>query len=448
MTKNVTLFAGAHLALLAAAALTPPRAIQAFGPPRAKADPADPAAVMAELQTWSPRCVPSWRPRSPARPTPWSTKRSSASTTVGELQSAIDQMTLEAKARELNAGRTGAKREISADQKAHTKAFENWLRYGESAVAELKQAAVKATMTTGSDPDGGYLVPFEVDPTIDRVQPVQGGLGSIATRRTIKGDRYKKLTSQGGATAGWVGETETRTATSTPTLSEIEIVPGELYVNAPASQQILDDGDVEAWLREEVMITFDEYENAAFVTGSGIKQPRGLMDYSTVANASYAWGSIGYIASGAAADFATTNPWQALVDMQTALKQSYRPNARWLMNRATVGKVRKFVDANGLPLWQPSTQVGQPQTLLGYPVTEDDNVADVGANAYAVAFGDFAKAYTIAEKAGLVVNLRDPYTSKPNVLFYMVKRVGGGVTNFEAVKVLKIVIHVGSVPAS
>jgi HK97 family phage major capsid protein len=124
--------------------------------------------------------------------------------------------------------------------------------------------------------------------------------------------------------------------------------------------------------------------------------------------------------------------------MISALKQKYRPNARWLGNRGTVGKVRKFVDANGLPLWQPSLQLGQPATLLGYPVTEDDNFADVGANAYPLAFGDFKKAYTVAEKAGLVVNLRDPYTNKPYVMFYMVQRVGGGITNFEAFKVLKV----------
>jgi HK97 family phage major capsid protein len=431
MTKHV--LAGALLASASAFAL--PRAISGTG---VRADGSDPKAVLEQLQ----RAFTEFHAELPAtikaQVDPLvSEKVDRINASVGELQAAIDKMNLELKARELNAGRQN-KPEISADQRSHTKAFENWLRFGESAQSDLHAAAVKASMTVGSDPDGGYLVPFEVDPTIDRIQPVQGGLYSLANVRQIKGDRYKKLISQGGATAGWVGEGETRSSTATPRLSEIEIVLGELYVNAPASQQVLDDGDVESWLRDEVLISFDEYKNAAFATGSGIKQPRGLMSYTIVANTAYAWGSVGYIATGGAADFAASNPWQALVDMQTALKQMYRPNASWIGNRTTVGKVRKFVDANGLPLWQPSVQLGQPSTLLAHPVTEDDNFADVGANTYPLAFGDFKKAYTVAEKPGLVVNLRDPYTNKPYVLFYMVQRVGGGVTNFEAYKVLKV----------
>jgi len=417
-----------------AAALAFPRAIS-HG--RVRADINDPAKILADLQaSWA-----TFQAELPKKITdqvdPLVTAKVEAiNATVGELQAAIDKMNLEAAAAKLNSGRR--ERQITPEQKAHADLFLRFFRDGNVTKEELKAAAIKAAMTVGSDPDGGYLVPFEMDPTIDRVAAVQGGLRSVANVRVIKGDRYKKLTSQGGATAGWVGETETRDATSTPTLSEIEIVPGELYVNAPASQQALDDGDVESWLRDEVMTTFDEYENAAFATGNGIKRPRGLMSYTPAANASYAWGNPGYLFTGGAADFAATNPWQALVDMQTALKPKYRPNARWIMNRATVGKVRKFVDANGLPLWQPSTQLGQASSLLGYPVVEDDNFADVGSNTYPAAFGDFRAAYTIAEKAGLVVNLRDPYTSKPNVLFYMVKRVGGGVTNFEAYKVLKV----------
>lgn len=418
-----------------AAALAFPRALQHSAGVRADVnDPgkilADLAKTFADFQAELPNTIK-------AQVDPLVTAKVDAmNASIGELQAAIDKMNLEAAARALNGN--GDKRAITAEQHAHTEAFQNWMRYGESAKAALDAAAVKASMSVGSDPDGGYLVPFELDPVIDRVQAVQGGLASICNDRIIKGDRYKKLVSQGGATAGWVGEQETRTATSTPTLSEIEIVPGELYVNAPATQQILDDGDVESWLRDEVMITFDEYEGAALVTGNGIKRPRGLMDYTIVANSAYAWGSVGYIASGGAADFAATVPDNALQDMISALKQSYRPNARWIGNRGTIGKVRKFKDTTGQPLWQPSLQMGQPATLLGYPVTEDDNFADVGANAYPLAFGDFKKAYTTARKAGLAVNLRDPYTNKPYVMFYMVKRVGGGVTNFEAFKVLKV----------
>lgn len=433
MSKHI-----AAAALLAASsALTPPRAIQSFRP---RADVNDPATILADLHKAHADLLAELPKTIKDQLDPLvNAKVDAINAEVGKLQAAIDELNLRAQAATLNADR-GDKRQITAEQRAHTEAFHVWLRGGDPDGAALKAAQVKAALQRQSDPDGGYLVPVEIDPDIDRVASVVGGLYSIANvKPNIKGNSYKKLVSQGGVTYGWVGETEARPATGTPTLSEIEIELGEIYVNAPASQSILDDAEeIEAWLDDEVMIGFEEGRNAALVTGSGIKKPRGLMSYDIVANASYEWGKLGYIATGGAADFAASNPWQALEDMKTALKQKYRPNARWIGNRSTAGRIRKFVDANGLPLWQPSVQLGQPATLLGHPITEDDNFADIGANAYPLAFGDFKKAYTVAEKAGLAVNLRDPYTNKPYVMFYMVKRVGGGVTNFEAVKVLKV----------
>lgn len=182
---------------------------------------------------------------------------------------------------------------------------------------------------------------------------------------------------------------------------------------------------------------FAEAEGAAFVSGTGILQPRGLLSYDTVANASYAWGSVGYVASGAAADFTTSNPADKLIDMVHALRAGYRQGASWLMNDLTAAKIRKFKAGDGNFLWQPSLQVGQPSTLLGYAAYTDDNMPDVGANAFSVAFADFRRAYLIVDRVGIRV-LRDPFTNKPNVHFYTTKRVGGGIQNFEAIKLLKI----------
>lgn len=430
MTKH----ANTRLLLLGAVALTLPRAIAGYG---VRAD-ANATEILNGLKTSFEALQASLDEKIKAKADVLiDEKIDRVNTTVGEMQGAIDALNLRLAADALNAGRDG-KKQLTAEQRAHTKAFGDFASYGDAALGALKADGIQAAHTAGSGPDGGYLVPVEIDPTVDRVAAVQGGLYSIANVRPTKGSTYKKLVSQGGATTGWVGETETRPATSTATLSEIEIELGQVYVNAPASQQILDDGDIEGWLRDEVMISFDEAKGVAVVTGNGIKRPRGLMSYTMVTNASYAWGSVGYIPSGGAADFAATVPDNALLDMISALKQPYRPNARWIGNRGTIGKVRKFKDTTGNPLWQPSLQLGQPATLLGYPVTEDDNFADVGANTYPLAFGDFKKAYTVAEKAGLQVNIRDPYTNKPYVMFYMVQRVGGGITNFEAFKALKI----------
>jgi HK97 family phage major capsid protein len=427
-------------ALAGASALTLPRAIAAHG---VRADASSPQAVLDELN----RAFAEFRTQNDqriaaleaGRTDPVATERVETLTrTVGELQSSLDQLTLRIEAARLSGGMSGDPRLLTPESRAYSAAFNTFFRRGEGE-SGLNALAVQAAMTTGTDADGGYLVPFEMEQTIDRVLMTVSAVRDLATVMTISGGSYKKQLSLGGAGSGWVGETETRSETGTPSLVELEFTPGEIYAEPRASQQLLDDArvDLAQWLADEVSITFAEQEGAAFVTGTGVKKPRGIMDYDKIANASYAWGSLGFIVSGAAADFASSNPWQALVDVQQALKVGYRPNARWLMNRATVGKVRKFVDANGLPLWQPSAQVGQPSSLLGYPVSEDDNVADVGANAYPVAFGDFRRGYLIVDRIGVRV-LRDPYTAKPYVKFYTTKRVGGGVQNFEAIKLLKI----------
>lgn len=407
-----------------------------------RGDPNDPAAVLRELQG----AFAEFRTQNDlriaaleaGRPDPLATERvETLSVKIGELQSAFDQLSTRLAASALNGGDPAA-RANTAESRAYAQAFNGFFRRGENE-SGLQALAVQAAMTTQSDPDGGYLVPYEMESTIDRVLAAVSAVRSLAQVITISGGSYKKQVSLGGATSGWVGETEARNETNTPTLSELEFTPGEIYAEPRASQQLLDDArvDLAAWLADEVSITFAEQEGQAFVTGNGVKKPRGILDYNKVANGSYAWGSLGFVVSGGASSFAASNPWQQFMDLVQALKTGYRPNARWLMNRATVGSVRKFVDGQGRPLWEPSAQVGQPASLLGYPVSEDDYMSDVGANAFPVAFGDFRRGYLIVDRIGVRV-LRDPYTAKPYVKFYTTKRVGGGVQNFEAIKLMRI----------
>jgi HK97 family phage major capsid protein len=201
---------------------------------------------------------------------------------------------------------------------------------------------------------------------------------------------------------------------------------------------MLDDAsmNVESWLADEVAVEFSEQEGDALINGNGVAKPRGILSYDMVANASYAWGKTGFIKTGAAADFATTAPADNLIDLIHSLKRGYRQNGSFVLNDLTVAKIRKFKDVDGQYLWQPSLQLGQPSTLLGYPAETDDNMPDVGAGTFPVAFGDFKRAYLVIDRIGIRV-LRDPFTSKPNVLFYTTKRVGGGIQNFEAIKFLK-----------
>jgi HK97 family phage major capsid protein len=355
---------------------------------------------------------------------------------ITKLQKALDETNALIAAVRVGAG--SGKDELTADQKAHKAAFAAYFRKGVE--AGLRDLEVKLAAKTDADPDGGYLVDSTTEQTIDRVLMNVSAIRGIANVITISTQSYKKLVSQGGATAGWVGERQARSETNTPTLAEIVINAMEMYANPAATQTALDDAriDIGQWFGDEVSTTFAEKEGLAFYSGDGVLQPRGISTYAMVANASYAWNKIGFVTSGVASALSdsTHNGIDAILDLIYALKQGYRTNARFLMNRATQGVVRKLKDANNQYYWQPPVQAGQPSQLCGYPVSDDDNVADVGSNAFPIWFGDFRRGYTIVDRAGIRV-LRDPYTNKPYVHFYTTKRVGGAVTNFEAIKALK-----------
>ena len=314
-------------------------------------------------------------------------------------------------------------------------AFDRYVRKGDA--QGLDTLELKA-LSAGSNPDGGYTVPLEIESTIDRVLTKASPIRAIATVRAIGGNVYRKPITTSGAVTGWVGETDAISQTATPTLAAIDFPAMELYAMPAATQILLDDSqvDIEQWLADEVQLVFAEQEGIAFVTGDGTNKPKGFLSYTTVADASWAWGSIGYVASGAAGAFASTNPADALLDLAYAPKQAYRANANWVMNRKTESAVRKFKDTTGNYIWQPGASAGQPATLFGYPVTESEAMPDIAANTYSIAFGDFARGYLVVDRVGIRV-LRDPYSAKPYVLFYTTKRVGGGVQNYEAIKLLK-----------
>lgn len=358
---------------------------------------------------------------------------------ITSLQASLDEVNTT-----LAALRTGASGDIADPAIAeHTKAFNAWFRKGDRAVENLGDLEVKAALSTDSNPDGGYLVPEEMSNTIDRVVGTVSAMRSLATVLPIGTDTYKKLVGQGGTGSGWVGEREARPETDTPTLREMTFNAMELYANPATTQRALDDArmDIAAWLANEVAIEFAEQEGAAFITGNGTDRPRGVLGHDKVANASYTWGKLGFVVSGNASGFAATtttvSPADAMIDTYYALKQQYRNGATWLMSDATMGTVRKFKDADGNFIWAPPAGTADVPTILGKPVSTDDNMDAVAANAFPVAFGNFKRGYLIVDRFGTRV-LRDPFTNKPYVHFYTTKRVGGGVQNFEAIKLLKI----------
>jgi HK97 family phage major capsid protein len=327
---------------------------------------------------------------------------------------------------------------VSPEAKAHSDAFGAYFRKGMEPQSGMRELEVKAGLTTQSDPDGGYLVPTQMEDTIDRVLGTVSAIRGISRVINVSTSEYKKLVNMAGSGSGWVGEEESRPQTATPTLREIAISVMELYANPASTQTALDDAriDVAQWLADELSITFAEKEGAAFVSGDGVKKPRGILQYPTVDNGSYSWGNLGFVVSGAAAAFASTAPADALISLYYALRPGYRNGASFLTSDAVLGTIRKFKDGQGNYLFTPPQNEAAPATLLGKPIVTDDNMPALGANAFPVAFGNFQRAYLIVDRQGIRV-LRDPYTNKPNVMFYTTKRVGGGVVNFEALKLLK-----------
>lgn len=353
----------------------------------------------------------------------------------------IDRALSEQKSLIERAALNGRRPALGADpvQSEHKSAWNSYLRRGD--IAALTQFESKALSVVG-DPtpggqDGGYVAPPELDRMIETRLRQVSPMRAIATVRTTGANVFKKPISLTAAGTGWVAETGARTQTSTPTLALMEFPTAELYANLAATQTLLDDSfvNLEEWIAAEVEEAFAGQERAAFVNGDGDNQPRGFLDYDLVAEASHVWGKIGYVATGVEGDFAASDPVDDLIDLIYTPKPQFRQNARFAMNRKTVAAVRKLKDADDRYIWEPNEAGGS--TLLGYPISEIEDMPDyTTTDAPAIAFGDFARGYLIVDRAGVRV-LRDPYSAKPYVLFYVTKRVGGGVQNFDAIKALK-----------
>lgn len=326
-------------------------------------------------------------------------------------------------------------RAMPASELAHKAAFDGYVRRGDaSRIARIEEKALSA----GSAPDGGYLVPAETEAAVNRALKAISPMRAISGLRQVSGSVYNRPFATTGVGTGWVAETASRTQTTTPTLANLQFPTMELYAMPAASQSLLDDTivNIDEWLAEEVRIAFAEQEGTAFVTGDGTNKPKGFLAYDTVANASWAWGKLGFVATGAAGAFPAVAPGDKLLDLIYATKAPYRANGTFVMSRSTVAAVRKLKDGDGNYLWQPANAPGEWPSLMGYPVAESEDMPAIDSNSLSIAFGDFSRGYLIVDRAGIRV-LRDPYSAKPYVLFYTTKRVGGGVQDFDAIKLLK-----------
>ena len=357
-----------------------------------------------------------------------------------EIRDQIDKLKLKM----ARPGGSGEGKDGTPDELEHRDAFLNYLRSpddqrAQAALLDAEKKAVTTTVTTA----GGFAVPTVISRRIERELAEISPLRRMVDVQSVGSKDFKILVDTRGAAYGWVGETDTRTETATAGLQEVAPTFGMLYGYPKASEESLDDifFNVENWIVDSMLESFAEGEENAIVNGDGVKKPTGFLAGTPTAQADgvRAFGTLEYFPTGVAADFAANDKGDEFLDLLYKLKKGYRRNANWLMNKATAGKIMKFKDGQGNYLWQPSATAGQPDKFLGYSVAESEEMPDVAADAFPVAFGDFKAGYVLADLVGFRLT-RDEITTPGYVKFYGRKRMGGIVKKSEAIKLLKVAL--------
>ncbi len=326
---------------------------------------------------------------------------------------------------------------VAENEQLHLKALDRYLRKGDESELRALGFEEKA-LSKAVNSDGGFLIDPETSNQITASLGDHASLRHVANVVNVEAGSYDVLVDHGGFQSGWVGESDAREETDNADLARISIALHELSAMPKASQRLLDDAafDIESWLGERIAQSFSHSESEAFILGDGVNKPKGILAHSTLEDAVWEWGNIGYVPTGVDGDFDGSKPADALIELIYALPAQYRKNASFVMNSQTAGAVRKMKDGDGRFLWNEGFDSEKMALLMGYPVLICEDMPNVAADSFGIAFGDFHAAYTIAERPDLRI-LRDPFSAKPHVLFYATKRVGGDVTDFAAIKLLK-----------
>lgn len=328
----------------------------------------------------------------------------------------------------------------TADVEApHQKAFEAYVRNGDDSALRGIELEGKSLQINS---DGGYLVDRQTSDQIHAVLNNTASIRSISSVVNVEANSFDVLVDKGEVGSGWATETAVGATADTTQIVRINIPLHELSAMPKASQRLLDDSafDIEGWLAGRIADRFSRAESRAFLQGTGIDQPKGVLAHPKVHNNSWAWDSLGYVPTGTAGDFKAANPAESIIELVYALDAPYRARANFVMTSKTAGAVRKMKDADGRFLWSDGLASAEPARLMGYPVLICEDMPEIAVDSFSIAFGDFGAGYTIAERPDLRI-LRDPFSAKPHVLFYATKRVGGDVSDFAAIKLLKFGIN-------
>lgn len=354
--------------------------------------------------------------------------------TIDEMRSRMDD--LEAKGSR-KPGMNGSDREELLAE--HKEAFQNgFFRKGnELGLRDLEMRA----LNVGTPGDGGHAVPEDLDRNIHDLLVDVSDFRRIANVVQVGTSDYKKLVNTRGTQSGWVGEVDARPQTGSPNFVEIAPPVGEIYANLYATQHMLDDAffNVEEFISSNLATEFGRAEGVAFIQGDGVNKPQGFLTGPTAATADgvRAFGALQFLATGVAGGFAAApDGGDILIDTTMALKKGHRAGALWAMTKATLGEARKLKNTDGSYMWRPGLEEGASSRLLGYGVEEMEDMPEIAVDSFGMAFGNFKTGYTIVDRMGTRM-LRDPYTNKPYVTFYVTKRVGGKLIDSEAIKLVK-----------
>lgn len=380
------------------------------------------------------------------------TMRSVGRITVGGNQTGSDRDQLEANARRffqalgqrLRAGET-----VDAETySAYRGAFGELIRAGLN--EKMLAQDIRAALSVGSDRDGGYFVPPETSNEIERRIFETSPMRQVARIITIGRDAWEApYKAFKGVSGGWVGEQQARPATGTGDVGMQRIEVHEQYAYPEITQQMLDDPviDAEDFLMEDTEDEMVRTENTAFVSGNGMLKPRGFLHYAAAAvttkDDQRDWGKLQFVHSGAVGGFpkvsgSSADDADALIDIIAELNPAYRAGAAWAMARRTEAEVRKLKDADGRYIvgFGDIRDGALGFTLHGFPIVNMEDMPDIGVDSFSIAFGNWRRGYLIVDRMGFRV-LMDPYTNKPYVGFYITKRTGGDVRNFDAIKLMK-----------
>jgi HK97 family phage major capsid protein/HK97 family phage prohead protease len=305
------------------------------------------------------------------------------------------------------------------------KAFVNFCRRG---IERVSPDEIKA-LTVANDATAGYLAPEAFGTELIKLLREFSPIRAYARVISIGAQEVKYPRRTASTVATWVDEVADRTG-SEPAYEQVTIKPYELATFTDVSAQLLEDNayNLEGELSADFAESFGKAEGTAFVSGGGVTSPKGLLTATGITE----------ITTGNASAFPATNPADVIIGMFHKLPTAHAQRGVWLMNRNTLATVRKWKDGQGRYLVLDPISEGAPITLLGRPIVEAVDMADIAANAYPIVFGDL-QGYRIIDRVSLSV-LRDPYSlaTKGQVRFHARKRVGADVTHPDRFVKLKV----------